>query len=201
MFLSCHLYRSEWTHTLCCMNVNELLARNRHDIWNLSDCKRIRTHNHLVCKRTLNHLAQLIKWLSWVVITYLYGAFECIFLSCHVRISGRIHTLCLPECQETPFSKQARHLKFKLLQGDSNSQPLSLWTNTQHFGQTDQMIDVSCEYFQCFWLCSYHVTYAIQRKSTLYLLPECQGTPFSKQAWYLKFNGLQWDSNPQALSS
>ena len=33
-----------------------------------------RTHNHLVHKRTLNHLAKLARWLSCVVSTYLYGA-------------------------------------------------------------------------------------------------------------------------------
>ena len=42
-----------------CLNVKELLARNRRDIWNLSDCKGTRTHNHIVRKRTLNHLAEL----------------------------------------------------------------------------------------------------------------------------------------------
>ena len=34
----------------------ELLARNRHDIWSLSDNNAIRINNHLVRKRTLNHL-------------------------------------------------------------------------------------------------------------------------------------------------
>ena len=34
---------------------------------------------------------------------------------------------------------------------------------------------------------------------TLYL-PEYQGTPFSKQAWNLKFKWLQLDSNPQPHS-
>ena len=51
----------------------------------LSDCNWTRTHNHLVHKRTLNHLAKLAKWLSCVVSLYLYGAFDCIFLSCHVH--------------------------------------------------------------------------------------------------------------------
>ena len=41
----------------------------------LSDCNWTRTHNHLVRKRTLNHLAKLIKWLSCVVSTYLYGIY------------------------------------------------------------------------------------------------------------------------------
>ena len=30
------------------LNVKELLAQNRSDIWSLSDCNEIRTHNHLV---------------------------------------------------------------------------------------------------------------------------------------------------------
>ena len=32
-----------------------------------------------------------------------------------------------------------------------------------------------------------HVTYEFQSKSILYSLPECQGTPCSKQATYLKY--------------
>ena len=47
-----------------CLNVKEVLAWNRRDIWSLSDKNGIRTHNHLVCIRTLNHLATLGKWLS-----------------------------------------------------------------------------------------------------------------------------------------
>ena len=62
-----------------CLDVKELLARNRRDILSLSDCNRTRTHNHLVRKRTLNHLAKLAKWLICVVSTYSYGTFDCIF--------------------------------------------------------------------------------------------------------------------------
>ena len=36
-----------------CLNAEELLARNRREIWSLSDCNGTRTHNHLVRKRTL----------------------------------------------------------------------------------------------------------------------------------------------------
>ena len=54
----------------------ELLARSRCQIWSLSDSNVIWTNNHLVCKRTLNHLAKLTNWLSFVVSTYLYGAFD-----------------------------------------------------------------------------------------------------------------------------
>ena len=65
------------------MNVNELFAQNRRDIWSLSDSNGIRTHNYFVCKRTLKHLATLGEWLSCVVSTDLYGEFDCMLLSCH----------------------------------------------------------------------------------------------------------------------
>ena len=42
--------------------------------------------------------------------------------------------------------------------------------------------------------------YAIEWIHTLQLL-ECQGTPSSKRLRYLKFKWLQWDLNPQSLSS
>ena len=49
-----------------CVNVKELFARNRCDIWSLSDCNGTRTHNHLVCKRTPNHLAKLASLAKWL---------------------------------------------------------------------------------------------------------------------------------------
>ena len=50
-------------------------------------------------------------------------------------------------------------------------------------------------------LCYYHVTYEFQIESIPCSLSECQGTPCSKQAPYLKFKWQQRDSNTQALSS
>ena len=55
------------------LNVMDFVAWSRRNIWSLSDSNEIRTHNHLVRKRTLNHLTMLVKWLSYVVSTYLYG--------------------------------------------------------------------------------------------------------------------------------
>ena len=43
---------------------------------------RFETKNHLVRKRTLNHLANLAKWLSFVVKTCLYDVYDCML--CHV---------------------------------------------------------------------------------------------------------------------
>ena len=40
------------------------------------------------CKRTINHLAKLVKWLSCVVSTYQYGAFSCMLVTCCIGISG-----------------------------------------------------------------------------------------------------------------
>ena len=48
--------------------------------------------NHLFRKRPVNHLAKLTKWLSSVLSTYPYRAFDFMFLLCHVRVSEWIHT-------------------------------------------------------------------------------------------------------------
>ena len=87
-----YAFQSEST-PYSCLNIKELLARNRRDVWSLSDYNGTRTQNHLVRKRTFNHLAKLAKWLSCVVNTYLYGVFDCMLLSCHVRVSEWIHFL------------------------------------------------------------------------------------------------------------
>ena len=76
-----------------CLNVKKLFARKRRNFRSLSDCNGIRTNNHIVHKRTLDHLVTLVKWLSCVVSTYQYGAFDCMFLPCHVRVSEWIHIL------------------------------------------------------------------------------------------------------------
>ena len=69
------------------MSIKEFFARNKCEIQVLSDSNWNQTHNYLVCKWTLNHLAILAKWLSCVVGTYLYDAFNCMFLLCHLRVS------------------------------------------------------------------------------------------------------------------
>ena len=62
MLFSYYIRVSECIHS--CLNVNKLLPRKRRGIWSSSDYKGTRTDNHLGCKRTLNHLAKLAKWLS-----------------------------------------------------------------------------------------------------------------------------------------
>ena len=65
--MTCTSFRLN-SHCIVCQNVKELLAWSRRHIWSLSDSNEIWTHNHLVCKRTLNHLAKLDKLLNlgWV---------------------------------------------------------------------------------------------------------------------------------------
>ena len=108
------------------MKTHSIVFLNVMDIWSWSDCIRIRTHNHLVCKGTRNLLARLAKWLRFVVIIYLYGALGCMLLSCHIRVwerereRERERDPTLQFCQGIPFLKQAPYLKFKLQQGDSS---------------------------------------------------------------------------------
>ena len=61
MLLSCHVRVSGWIYSLVCLNFKELLARSRRHIWSLSDINGIRTHDHLVCEQTPNHLSKLVR--------------------------------------------------------------------------------------------------------------------------------------------
>ena len=81
---SCHVaYAFQSESTLYSgWNVKELLVQSRREMRILSDCNRTEIHNHLVCKRRLNHFSKLTKWLSWVASTYL-----------HARVLESIHTL------------------------------------------------------------------------------------------------------------
>ena len=129
-------------------------SRSSHKIWSSKDCKWTPTLNHLVRKRTLNHLAKLVKSLSCVLSTYLNGAFDCMFLSCRRCNSEWIHSLKLPECRGAPCSKQTRNRKFRWLQLDSDREPLSSERNTEPFGETVQMIELCAKYLslRCIWL-------------------------------------------------
>ena len=64
-------YPGRLMNVLCTFNIRFVPSKKRHDMfinkYNINDCNWTRTHNHLVCKRTLNHLAKLVslaKWLS-----------------------------------------------------------------------------------------------------------------------------------------
>ena len=96
-----YAFQSEST-LYSCLNVKELLARSRREIWSLSDCNWTRTHNHLVHKRTLNHLAKLAKWLrvrlwtKWLCVRVQLQSHIVQFISSpknHLFIAGT--TICL----------------------------------------------------------------------------------------------------------
>ena len=72
----------------CWTNIQKLgtFDKNNYRLVSISDCYRTPTHNHLIHKRTLNYFVKLAKGLSCVVSTYLCGALDCMFLSCHVCV-------------------------------------------------------------------------------------------------------------------
>ena len=79
-------------HSIVALNFKELLARNRREIWSLSDCNGTRTNNHLIRTRTLNHLA---IWLNgWVFVYELNG---CGFESrcSHLNFGNTVRTINL----------------------------------------------------------------------------------------------------------
>ena len=81
--------------SVVCVNFKELLVRSRRHSWSLSDSNEVQTHNHIVGKRTRRHIARLAKWVSCVVSTYIYGAFDCMVLLCRVRVPELIQILQL----------------------------------------------------------------------------------------------------------
>ena len=62
-------FQSESTRYIC-LNVQELLPRNRRRMSSLNDCEEIKSYNHLVHKRTLSYFAKLD------VVVHFIGNFE-----------------------------------------------------------------------------------------------------------------------------
>ena len=89
----------------------------------------IQTHNLLVRKRKLNHLAKLAKWLRCVVSAYrsVTFAYASLIMS-YSRIRVNL-TLQLPECQGIPCPKQARYLTFNMITTHSPKKPLTGYRN------------------------------------------------------------------------
>ena len=196
---SCHVvyaFQSEST-LYSCLNVKELLARSRRETWSLNDCNWTRTQNHLVHKRAFNHLAKLAKWLSCVVNTYLYSAFDCMLLSCHERVSEWIHAL--------EFAWMPRNF---LLEAGANLQSSSdrnmIRTHNHlvrkrthnHFAKLAKWLSYvvrtylygafECMLLSCHIQIRYHVTYEYVIMSRLYVI-------IMSVAWFLK-NSL-WINN------
>ena len=80
--------------------------------------------------------------------------------------------------------------KISQITPNSNKKPL---TNSQRLSEKlvlkllCDIMSLLSQYDIPLTVCYYHVTYAFHNESTLYSLPECEGTHCSKQAPYLKF--------------
>lgn len=74
------------------VNIKDLIAPNRYNIWNISDCEGTRTHNHLSCKQTPDQLAEPAKWLGCILSTYICGAMA-VLINSHINFKGQ-STLC-----------------------------------------------------------------------------------------------------------
>ena len=88
-------FYSESTHCSC-LNVKELLARNRRDIWSLSDCNRIRPHHHLVRKRALNYIVKLAFFeITELCCEYLsvWCIWLCVINMSHTRFRVNLHSV------------------------------------------------------------------------------------------------------------
>ena len=70
------------------------------------DCNWTRTQNHLVLKRTLDHLAKLAKWLSCVLSAYLYGAFDCVLVISRTR-AVQLFLINFFKCVDDVFSSHS----------------------------------------------------------------------------------------------
>ena len=90
-------------HSIICLDVKERLARSRRHIWSLSDSNRIRTHNQLVRKWTLNNLRKTTQPLNkhkpirlngWVFVYELGG---CGFQSRSFHLKSFYATLIQPD--------------------------------------------------------------------------------------------------------
>ena len=131
-----------------------------------------------------------------------YGAFDCMFFSCNVRVSEWIHTLWFPNVKEllaqnrlgiytfNDYNWTWTHNSLVCKQMPNHLVKLAKWFScvlrTYLYGKCDCKL-LSCHVRVSKWIHSL-------------LLPESKGTPCSKKAWNVNFTWLQQDWNPQPLS-
>ena len=113
------------------LNVKELLARSRGKIWCLSDCNCTWNDNHLVRKRTLQHLARMAIWFSCVVTISLYGVFDCVFILCPAQFQNESTVYSFLNVKELLAQNRREILRLS----DCN------WTWTQNFLVRKETLD------------------------------------------------------------
>ena len=82
-----HAFQSESTLYIC-LNVKQLFAWSKREIWSLNGCNRTRTHNHLVHERTLNHLGRWSSvhlWTKWLWVRVQLRSLWMIQVPCNGR--------------------------------------------------------------------------------------------------------------------
>ena len=147
MFISRHVCYWEWLQTLVFVEYQETFYQNRRDIWILND------FIHLAFKQTIKRLASLAKCLRCIVRYYFHGTFNCMLLSCHVRVWKGVHNLYLSFFKEHLALKKGNMWSISDSNGTRTNNHF-LQKNKQSFGKSVQMIEVCCEYLyvQCVWL-------------------------------------------------
>ena len=163
--------------------VKELLALSRREIWRWSDCNWTRTQNHLVLKRTLNHLDLRTKWLSVVLSTDLYGAFDCMFWSCHVRIfrvnsHSLVAWLSRNSLLEAGAESEGKVTTATGLEHRTTSflnEHSTIWVNCPNDWGVFRVLICTVHLN----VCSCHIRYAFSEWTNTLWLPDSQGTPSS----------------------
>ena len=189
-----------------CPNVKELLSQNSRKVSSLSDCNGARTQKHLVRKRTLNPLSKMAKWLNCVASSYLYSAFDCLFLSCHEHFSGWTTLYSFLTVKELLARNRPKIWSLNDCNGIRIQNNLVRQLTLDHLAKLDKWFGcVASSYlysgFDCIFLIMWYMVYAFQSESTLYSSPNVKEMFCSKQAQNMKFKWLQRDSNPRPFSS
>ena len=61
--------------------------------WHIRGCNRIRTHNFLLCKRTLTHLTKLAKWRSNCEYLPVWFIWLCVLIISHTRFRVNLNSV------------------------------------------------------------------------------------------------------------
>ena len=135
-----------------CLNIKELIARNRCNICSLSDCNRTRTNNHLFRKRNtqpFGHCDQ-IDWRElWLLIctvqltvcsshvNYAFQSESALYICLSIRellARNMCHIWRLSDCSRIPTNNNF-----------VGKQTLN------HFTKLTQLIELSCDYLYLRW--------------------------------------------------